>query len=95
MSHDGTKKRANGTGFRRYGIHDSKEPFVAKIDQMISFDFIYDLLAPYYPTVGRPSTDPVCMFKMLMVGYLYGIKSERRLEEEVRLNLAYRWFCGF
>lgn len=35
------------------------------------------------------------MFKMLLVGYLYGIKSERRLEEEVRLNLAYRWFCGF
>ena len=35
------------------------------------------------------------MFKMLLVGYLYGIKSERRLEEEVQLNLAYRWFCGF
>lgn len=35
------------------------------------------------------------MFKMLLVGYLYGIKSERRLEEKVRLNLVYRWFCGF
>ncbi|HIU47574.1 MAG TPA: transposase, partial [Candidatus Fimadaptatus faecigallinarum] len=44
---------------------------------------------------GRPSVDPVSMFKMLLVGYLYGIKSERRLLEEVRLNLAYRWFCGF
>lgn len=39
--------------------------------------------------------DHVCMFKMLLVGYLYGIKSERRLEEKVRLNLVYRWFCGF
>lgn len=66
-----------------------------KIDQIISFEFIYDLLAPYYPSIGRPSVDPFCMFKMLLVGYPYGIKSERRLEEEVRLNLAYRWFCGF
>ena len=66
-----------------------------KIDQLISFDFIYEILAPYYPATGRPSIDPVSMFKMLLVGYLYGIKSERRLEEEVRLNLAYRWFCGF
>ena len=66
-----------------------------KIDQMISFDFIYDLVAPYYPTNGRPSVDPVSMFKMLLVGYLYGVKSERRLVQEVQLNIAYRWFCGF
>ena len=66
-----------------------------KINRIISFEFIYDLLAPYYPATGRPSIDPVSMFKMLLVGYLYGIKSERRLEEEVRLNIAYRWFCGF
>ena len=62
---------------------------------MVSFDFIYDLLAPYYPATGRPSVDPVSMFKMLLIGYLYGIKSERRLVEEVQLNIAYRWFCGF
>ena len=61
-----------------------------KIDRIISFEFIYDLLAPYYPSIGHPSVDPVCMFKMLLVGYLYGIKSERRLEEEVWFNLAYR-----
>ena len=66
-----------------------------KIDRMVSFAFIYDLLAPYYPATGRPSVDPVSMFKMLLIGYLYGIKSERRLVEEVRLNIAYRWFCGF
>ena len=66
-----------------------------KVERMVSFDFIYDLLAPYYPETGRPSVDPVSMFKMLLIGYLYGIKSERRLVEEVQLNIAYRWFCGF
>ena len=66
-----------------------------KIERMVSFDFIYDLLASYYPATGRPSVDPVSMFKMLLIGYLYGIKSERRLVEEVQLNIAYRWFCGF
>ena len=58
-----------------------------KIERMVSFDFIYDLLAPYYPATGRPSVDPVSMFKMLLIGYLYGIKSERRLVEEVQLNI--------
>ena len=66
-----------------------------KINQLVSFDFIYDIAAPYYPDNGRPSVDPVSMFKMLLVGYLYGIKSERRLVQEVQLNIAYRWFCGF
>lgn len=69
--------------------------FLKKIHRLISFDFIYDILSPCYPIKGRPSIDPVCMFKMLLVGYLYGIKSERRLVEEIQLNLAYRWFCGF
>ncbi len=66
-----------------------------KINQMVSFDFIYNLVAPYYSEKGRPSVDPVSMFKMLLVGYLYGIKSERRLVQEIQLNIAYRWFCGF
>ena len=55
-----------------------------KINQLVSFDFIYDIAAPYYPDNGRPSVDPVSMFKMLLVGYLYGIKSERRLVQEVQ-----------
>ena len=66
-----------------------------QISRAISFDFIYELLEPYYPLNGRPSVDPVSMFKMLLVGYLYGIKSERQLVPEVQLNIAYRWFCGF
>ena len=52
-------------------------------------------LAPYYSDMGRPSLDPELMIRMLLVGYLYGTsRSERRLVEEVHLNLAYRWFCG-
>ena len=66
-----------------------------RINQLVSFNFIYDLAAPYYSANGRPSVDPVSMFKMLLVGYLYGIKSERRLVQEIQLNIAYRWFCGF
>ena len=73
----------------------SETHLLRKIERMVSFDFIYDLLVPYYPATGRPSVDPVSMFKMLLIGYLYGIKSERRLVEEVQLNIAYRWFCGF
>lgn len=65
-----------------------------QIDKKINFGFIYELAAPYYSTTGRKSVDPVMMIKMLLIGYLYGIKSERRLVEEVNLNIAYRWFCG-
>ena len=50
-------------------------------------------LAPFYSHIGRPSIDPELMIRMLIVGYCYGIRSERRLCEEVHLNLAYRWFC--
>ena len=66
-----------------------------KIAKAIDFNFIYELIAPYYSSVGRKSIDPVSLIKMLLVGFLYGIKSERRLVDEVGLNLAYRWFCGF
>ena len=50
-------------------------------------------LEPFYSDIGRPSIDPELMIRMLIVGYCYGIRSERRLCEEVHLNLAYRWFC--
>ena len=48
-----------------------------KIERMVSFNFIYDLLAPYYPATGRPSVDPVSMFKMLLIGYLYAQTGKR------------------
>lgn len=66
-----------------------------KINQKIDFDFIYEKAVPYYSKMGRPSIDPVCQLKMLLTGYIYGIKSERRLTEDISLNIAYRWFCGF
>ena len=72
-----------------------KNHLLKKINKHIDFNFIYEKAAPYYSKTGRPSIDPVCQTKMLLVGYLYGIKSERRLVEDVALNLAYRWFCGF
>ena len=52
-----------------------------------------DKLAPFYSEIGRPSIDPELMLRMLIVGYCYGIRFERRLCEEVSLHLAYRWFC--
>lgn len=55
---------------------------------------IHDDLAFYYSHTGRPSIDPELMMRMLIIGYCYGIRSERRLCEEVSLNLAYRWFCN-
>jgi transposase len=51
-------------------------------------------LAPFYPNVGRPSIDPELMIRMLIVGYVFAIRSERALCREVQVNLAYRWFCG-
>ena len=71
-----------------------KNHLLRRIKNCVNFDFIYEKAAPYYSPVGRKSIDPVVLIKMLLIGYLYGIKSERRLEEEVSLNLAYRWFCG-
>jgi transposase len=54
---------------------------------------VREKLGPFYSEIGRPSIDPELMIRMLIVGYCYGIRSERRLCEEVELHLAYRWFC--
>jgi len=72
-----------------------RDHLLKKIKAAIDFDFIYEDAESYYSKIGRPSIDPVCLMKMLLVGYLYGIRSERRMEEEITLNIAYRWFCGF
>ena len=66
-----------------------------QIDRAVDFAFIRPLCRPFYSHTGRPSVDPVVLFKMLLVGYLYGITSERRLARELSLNLAYRWFLGY
>ncbi len=62
---------------------------------MVDFSFIRPLCRPFYSHTGRPSVDPVVLFKMLLIGYLYGITSERRLARELSLNLGYRWFLGY
>src|SRR6266542_2823644 len=63
------------------------------IDRFIDLSEVRGHLAPFYSSTGRPSIDPELLVRMLLVGYCYGIRSERRLCEEVHLNLAYRWFC--
>jgi transposase len=63
------------------------------IDQFLDLADLHAFLAPFYSHTGRPSIDPELMIRMLIVGYCFGIRSERRLCEEVHLNLAYRWFC--
>src|SRR6476619_2959520 len=63
------------------------------IDRFVEFGELRRELAPFYSMIGRPSIDPELMIRMLLVGYCFGIRSERRLCGEVHLNLAYRWFC--
>src|SRR6185369_8365290 len=54
---------------------------------------VHEQLDPYYSEIGRPSVDPELMIRMLIVGYCYALRSERKLTQEVELHLAYRWFC--
>src|SRR6202162_2198578 len=62
------------------------------IDRYVDFSFVRERLKDSYSSTGRPSIDPEILLRLLLVGYLYGITSERRLVEEVRMHLAYRWF---
>ena len=64
-----------------------------QIDAVLDLGDLRRLLAPFYSHTGRPSVDPELMMRMLIIGYCFGIRSERRLCEDVSLNLAYRWFC--
>ena len=73
----------------------AQDHFLRKLDAAISFDFVYDIVEPLYSTKGRRSIDPVVLVKMLLLGYLYGIDSERKLEENVNYNIAFRWYLGF
>jgi transposase len=74
--------------------HVPDDHLLRRIAKVLDLSEVRQKLAPYYSTIGRPSLDPELMIRMLLIGYLYGIRSERRLVEEVHLNLAYRWFCG-
>jgi len=81
--------------FYRFRL-DDHVPFdhmLRAVDRFINLDGLRRHLAPFYSATGRPSIDPELMIRMLLVGYCFGIRSERRLCEEVHLNLGYRWFC--
>ena len=73
--------------------HVPGDHLLRSIDRFVELDALRRELAPFYSAIGRPSIDPELMIRMLLVGYCFGIRSERRLCEEVHLNLAYRWFC--
>jgi transposase len=66
---------------------------VRQIDAILDLSWVHRELRPYYSHTGRPSIDPVLMIRMLLVGYVFALRSERRLCSEVQVNLAYRWFC--
>jgi transposase len=71
-----------------------EDHLVRAIAAVLDLSWVHAELASYYPKIGRPSIDPVLMIRMLIVGYVFAIRSERALCREVRVNLAYRWFCG-
>src|SRR6201986_1108389 len=73
--------------------HVPDNHLLRKIDRFVDLSEVRTHLEPYYSETGRPSIDPELMIRMLIVGYSFGIRSERRLCDEVHLNLAYRWFC--
>lgn len=72
-----------------------QDHLLRKVDKFIDFSFIDKKVRPLYcADNGRPAIDPVVLFKMIFLGYFYGIRSERQLEREIQTNLAYRWFLG-
>lgn len=72
-----------------------QDHLLRKVDKYIDFSFIDEKVRPLYcADNGRPAIDPVVLFKMIFLGYFYGIRSERQLEREIQTNLAYRWFLG-
>src|SRR6476660_2086548 len=90
-------RRESGQGQFFYAFDLDKvvpaDHLVRQIDSVIDLSWVHKELAPYYSDTGRPSIDPVLMIRMLIVGYVFAIRSERRICAEVQVNLAYRWFC--
>ncbi|MGY4253847.1 transposase [Bradyrhizobium sp. USDA 4516] len=73
--------------------HILADHLLRSIDRFVNLERVRQELAPFYSSIGRPSIDPELMIRILLIGYCFGIRSERRLCDEVHLNLAYRWFC--
>ena len=91
----GRQESGQGQFFYAFDLDEVVPPdhLVRQIDGLLDLSWVHKELAPYYSHTGRPSIDPVLMIRMLIVGYVFAIRSERRLCAEVQVNLAYRWFC--
>jgi transposase len=93
----GRQRREQGKLFYEFRLEDRipENHLLRRIDVFVTAALadLHKELEPYYSDIGRPSVDPELMLRMLIVGYCYGIRSERRLTQEVELHLAYRWFC--
>lgn len=72
-----------------------QDHLLRKVDKIIDLRFVRDLVAPYYSHTGQPSIDPEVLFRMMIIGYLYGVTSERRLAEDLSVNLAYMWYIRY
>ena len=90
----GSRQVAQGALFYEFSLEDHvpQDHLIRAIDRFVDLGGIRQHLAPFYSNTGRPSVDPELMIRMLLIGYCFGIRSERRICEEVHLNLAYRWF---
>ena len=91
----GDRKVDQGSLFYQFSLdrHVPTGHMLRSVDRFVDLEGVRAHLAPFYSATGRPSIDPELMIRMLLVGYCFGIRSERRLCDEVHLNLAYRWFC--
>ena len=91
----GPRQEAQAALFYEFSLEDHvpQDHLLRSIDRFVDLSSIRTYLADFYSHTGRPSIDPELLIRMLLVGYCFGIRSERRLCEEVHLNLAYRWFC--
>src|SRR5204862_900539 len=91
----GRLKSDQGQLFYEFRLGDAvpEDHLVRKIDAALDLSWLRGELASHYSSVGRPSIDPELMIRMLVVGYVFAIRSERLICAEVQVNLAYRWFC--
>jgi transposase len=91
----GRRKDGQGQFFYSFNLDEvvPADHLVRQIDGVLDLSWVHKELAPCYSHTGRPSIDPVLMIRMLLVGYVFALRSERRLCSEVQVNLAYRWFC--
>ena len=92
----GRLKRGQGQFFYSFCLDEvvPADHRVREIAGVLDLSWVHAELGPHYSPLGRPSIDPVLMIRMLIVGYVFAIRSERSLCREVQVNLAYRWFCG-